>query len=204
VTESELPPGRLRRVHYLLVGRLDPRTAHPLELAAAAKHVLTHPNLEADAWRRSREDQGLADVRMTLGNWGVVQLGEATLRAVAIGAGSEECVRCRANLIARVRRLPLPGFDAATVYLLGRGCARCRQSARPDPRPADAGGHTGTAPPTSTRLALSPQTIASMVAAVPPGAPAKVWRLLRERLAQDPDGLSLPTISDDSVHPGLR
>jgi hypothetical protein len=126
--DSDLPPGRVRRGQHLLNGRIDPREAHPLELAWATKHILTHRDLSADAFRRSAEDRALAELHATFGNLPRLTFGSSALRAVVV-AGPGECARCRANLIARVRHLSPPYRNAATNYLLGgEGCARCRPS----------------------------------------------------------------------------
>jgi hypothetical protein len=118
-----LPPGCVERGQYLLSGRIHPRDAEPLTLAYATKHILTNRSLEADAFRRSREDQALGELRVALGRWPWLRFGEATLRAL-VAARGEECRRCRATMIARVGRLPVPPRDSATAWLLG-GCARC-------------------------------------------------------------------------------
>jgi hypothetical protein len=136
--DSTLPPGRVRRGQYLLTGKIPADSAHPLELAVATRHILTHPNLEADAWRRTREDQALAELRASLGAEPWVQFGIAALLAVATGIRfGGECLRCRANLLARVHRLSLPDTDEATNHLLGgEGCARCRSTRSRTVRPA--------------------------------------------------------------------
>jgi hypothetical protein len=124
---TPLPEGRERRGQLLLSGRLHPRDAHPLELAYATQHILSHPNLAANGFRRSREDESLAELRHSLGDWPRAYFGTATLLALAATPRAGDCVRCRANMIARVRRLPPPGFDAATNFLLGPGCDRCKR-----------------------------------------------------------------------------
>jgi hypothetical protein len=124
---TTLPPGRALRGQLLLSGRLHPRDADPLELAYATRHILTHRNLAADAFRRSPVDVALAELRASLGDWPRAYFGTAALAALAVNTRPDECVRCRANMIARVRRLAPPGFDAATNFLLGEGCERCRR-----------------------------------------------------------------------------
>jgi hypothetical protein len=200
---TPLPPGRIRRGQLLLTGRLHPRDVHPTELAYAVRHILLHPSLEADAFHRSREDVALAELRVTLGDWPRSFFGTAALAALAAGPRPGECVRCRANMLARVRRLPPPGFDAATNFLLGEGCDRCRR--RTQPR---------TARPSGARLTSS--------VAASPGRPSlarlRAWvdrevmndRLLRgavQRLLGDqpiPGDLGLRPMSDDPVHPSMR
>lgn len=202
--DSDLPPGRLRRARYLLAGRIHPRDAHPLEIAWVTRHVLTHPSLEADAWQRSREDQALAELRISFGDWPRAHLGEAVLRSLAAPTASDECLRCRANAIASARGLHRPGWSEAVVALIGPGCARCRRSAESSPRPAGVGDPSGTARPVpSTRLRRS--HYAAMMAAVPPDPPPGVWQLIRESMSRNlGDGLTLPSISDGPVHPDLR
>jgi hypothetical protein len=125
----DLPPGRRRRGDYLLAGKIPVEQAHPLEVAYAVRHIASHPSLEADAWQRSREDQVLAELRATLGAAPWVQFGPAALAALAAsGGGPGGCRRCRANLVARTRRLSLPDFDEATNWLIGPGCRNCRQT----------------------------------------------------------------------------
>jgi hypothetical protein len=153
-----LPPGRVRRGQLLLTGKLDPRDAHPTELAYATRHILTHPNLEADAFRRSPVDVALAELRASLGDQPRRMFGEATLRAVQARLPETACRRCRAHLLARVYKLQPPGFDAATVYLIGAGCDRCRPRSQPQPtkfRPSGAAltsGPHGPAPPARTTV----------------------------------------------------
>jgi hypothetical protein len=137
------------------MGKIPAESAHPTELAWAVKHVATHPNLAADAWRRTREDQVLAELRASFGAAPWVQFGIAALSALAAsGGGGGGCLRCRANAVARVRRLSAPDTDEATSYLIGEGCARCRSS--PGPRPParlrpHAGGTARPARPTQPR-----------------------------------------------------
>jgi hypothetical protein len=134
--DSDLPPGRLRRGRYLLAGKIPADTCHPYEVAYATAHIIRHPSLEADAWRRTREDQALAELRASLGAAPWVHFGEAALRALVAAGGTGECVRCRANMIAKVRRLSPPGYDPETSWLVGPGCERCRsvqtRTVRPD------------------------------------------------------------------------
>jgi hypothetical protein len=123
VTQAPLPPGCVTRGQFLLSGRIKPRDAEPLTLAYATQHILTHPNLEADAFRRSREEQALAELRASLGTWPWHRFGEAALRAVVLTRGGE-CRRCRGDMISRVGRLAAPPSDPATSWLLGE-CERC-------------------------------------------------------------------------------
>jgi hypothetical protein len=136
-----LPPGVERRGSYLLTGRIDVRDASPLELAYATQHILTHPNLDADAWRRSHLDQALAELRASLGDYPRALFSEATLRAVHARLPQTECRRCRALMLAKVYGLRAPGFDAATTYLIGPGCDRCHPKTQPT-RTRPGGGST--------------------------------------------------------------
>jgi hypothetical protein len=202
VTDADLPEGRLHRARYLLTGRITPATAHPLELAEATRHILTHRDHDADTFHRDAADRALAELRISLGDWPRAYFGEAVLRSLVAGAPPGGCLRCRANLIARARGLHPPGWSEAVVQLIGPGCAVCRRGAGPGPRSVSADGHAGAARPVpSARLRPDAQAI---LAAVPPGAPAGVWQRLRDIIARDPEGLSLPDIGGDSVHPGMR
>jgi hypothetical protein len=132
-----LPLAYERRGALLLTGRLDVRDAHPLEVAYATRHILTNQSLDADTWRRSREDVALRELQASLGRHPFVFFGEAALKAVLPKLPATACRRCRANMLAKVYRLRPPGFDEATSYLLGE-CDRCK----PKPRPTElrAGG----------------------------------------------------------------
>lgn len=104
------------------------------------------------------------------------------LTAHAQAAAAE--ARCQ-NMIARVRKLPPPTFDEATIYLLGPGCARCRPTdgvrSRPAPVLLRAGG---TARPDLDTLRAWVQALTSDL---------------------PPDGIGpLPTIHDEPVHPSFR
>ena len=202
---TRLPPGIDRRGAYLLTGRIDVRDAHPLELAYATRHITSHSNLDADAFRRSREDQALAELRASLGDWPRAYFGTATLAALAASIGSEECVRCRANMIARVRRLPPPGFDAAANFLLGEGCDRCKpktQSTRIRPSGAAlTSGPHGPAP-----LARStPGRLRDWLVRTAAGDPL-LTNAVRKLLGDQslPGSIGLPPVSNDPVHPALR
>lgn len=147
---TPLPPGRERRANLLLIGRLDVRDAHPLEVAAATRHVLTHQLLDADTWRmrRDTETRALAELRATLGSAPWVYCGEAALRALAAAGPAPGCVRCRANALARVHKLRPPGFDEATSYLLGPPCDRCKPKSQPvKTRPGGAASHLRSSGP---------------------------------------------------------
>jgi hypothetical protein len=203
VTGPTLPPARTRRGQLLLTGRLHPRDAHPLELAYAARHILTHAATDADAWRRPRGDAALAELRASLGDHPRILLGEAALRAVTAKLPATECRRCRALMLACVYKLRPPGFDAATVYLIGNGCDKCRPKTQPTGTRAG-----GASRLTSTGASSTPPARPSLVA-------LKSWL---QRAAQDdvllsnavrkllgdqplPGSLGLPPVSN---HPVLR
>jgi hypothetical protein len=202
--DSTLPPGRLRRGQFLLNGKIDPQEAHPLELAYAARHILTHRDHDADAFHRSAEDRALAELHATLGNLPRLTFGSAALRAVVV-ARSGECARCRANLIARVRKLAPPGWDAATVYLIGNGCARCRPRTGPGSRHPAPRSRLGSARPSSAPVTASRPSLSALAAAVPPGSSARVWsKLLAVAFRDDPYMRPLPRIAAEPVHPSLQ
>jgi hypothetical protein len=77
VIDDTLSPALRQRGQLLLSGRIRARDAEPLALAYAVRHIARHPNLEADAFRRSREDVALAEIRMGLGDWARIRFGEA-------------------------------------------------------------------------------------------------------------------------------
>jgi hypothetical protein len=166
------------------VTSIDRRPTDPLGQARLALTVIRNPphgDLVFD---------GGASILSQLRSWYpelVERFGDAVLlvaarRAVG-GLRDEICGHCLAAAVARGLDQDAPPVSRATIELLGRPCHR----------------HT-----TTGAHSVQPTHFAAMVAAVPPGAPAGVWKLLRERLAQDPDGLTLPTISRDPVHPDLR
>ena len=188
----DLPPGRIRRGRYLLAGKIKPEDAHPTELAYATRHVLTHQSLEADAFRRTREAVALAELRQTLGPAPWSHFGSAALSALVVAGGTGECLRCRANLIARARGLSPPYRDEATNFLLGGeegGCVRCRPSGRSTPVRASARGGTGRPARTTRRRPLALLR-------------DDVNRLLTE--VGDGDPLRLPSLYGEPVHPTLR
>jgi hypothetical protein len=156
---TPLPPGRERRGQLLLTGKLDPRDAHPLELAFATQHILTHPSLDADAFRRSHEEVALAEVRASLHDLPRRMFGLATLKAVHARLPETECRRCRALMLARVYRLRPPGFDAATNYLIGPGCDRCRPKTQPTG--IRAGGAAGVTPASAASRAQTRGRVAA-------------------------------------------
>jgi hypothetical protein len=147
------------RGQFLLSGRIRPADAEPFTLAYATHHILTHPNLAADAWRRGRPDQALAELRASLGVWPWRRFGEATLRALAVGR-SEGCRRCRATMLARVGKLPAPPRDAATEWLLGH-CERCapRPPRAQERRPAGPRRQRSATTPADLRLLPSDRDI---------------------------------------------
>jgi hypothetical protein len=198
--DDQLPPGRLRRGQYLLTGRIKPADAHPLELAYATAHVLTHLNLDVDTFHRPRDEVALAELRTSFGDWPRARFGEAVLRAL-VATGTDQCLRCRANAIATAYGLHRPGWDEATVYLIGRGCQRCRPRNATSPRAATAGGGARPSPPVRPT-----RNLAAMVEAVPPGASARVYQLLLDLAFRDDPYLNrpAPSILDRPVHPALR
>jgi hypothetical protein len=213
-----LPPARERRGQLILSGRLDPRDAHPLEIAFATRHILTHPNLDADAWRRSHEDQALAELRASLGNAPWVYFGLAALKAVHTRLPETACRRCRANMLAKVYKLRPPGFDEATSYLLGPPCDLCRpRSAETRVGDAVRTSSAATVPAPPTRLTPSRPTrekIADWLlhtAARDAGLSTAVRKLLGGQSWADPArgiGLDwhkgLPPISDQPVARGFK
>jgi hypothetical protein len=200
---TPLPPGRAHRGQLLLLGRLHPRDANPIELAYAVRHIASHPNLAADAWRRSREDQVLAELRASLGDWPRAYFGTAALAALAANLRLGECVRCRANMIARVRRLPPPGFDAATNFLLGEGCERCKRKTQPT-RTRASGAHlasSSSAPPARPSLVRLRAWLQQEAMSDPILSNAVAKLLGRQSI---PGDLGLPPVSNDPVHPEFR
>jgi hypothetical protein len=204
-TTTTLPPGRIRRGQLLLTGKLDPRDAHPLELAYATAHILRHPNLDADAFRRSHEDAALAELRASLGELPRLLFGQATLKAVHARLPATECRRCRALMLAKVYKLRPPGFDAATNFLIGEGCDLCRSKSQPARLRAGGAPHTsgprGPAPfarPSVARLKLWIE----QAAAPDPILSNAVRRLLGDQPL--PGSTGLPPVSDAPVHSAYR
>jgi hypothetical protein len=200
---TTLPPARIKRGQLLLTGRLHPRDAHPLELAYAAHHILTHADTDADTWRRSREDAALAELRASLGDHPRILLGEAALRSLTAKLPETACRRCRALMLARVYKLRPPGFDAATTYLIGPGCDRCRPKTQPT-RTRASGAHlasSSSAPPARPSL-VALKSWLQRGAAPDPLLSNAVAKLLGDQPI--PGSLGLPPVSDDPVHPSLR
>lgn len=178
--DTTLPPGLRHRGQLLLSGRIRPRDAEPLALAYATRHILTHISWEPDAFHRSREEVALAELRASLGVWPWSHFGDAALQALVAGGGrpSGVCLRCRANMVARVYGLHRPGWDSATVYLLGNGCSVCRRiPVRPPPATADT-------------LVRSMPRLSEIVASIPPGAPPRTWELLYDMIRRNDPMLS--------------
>jgi len=205
VTGSTLPPGRARRGQLLLTGRLDPRDAHPLELAYAARHILMNASTDADTCRRSREDQALAELRASLGDHPRIMLGEAALRSLTAKLPATECRRCRALMLARVYRLRPPGFDAATVYLIGNGCDRCRPKTQPTrARPSGAHLASSASAPFGRPSLAGLRAWLQQEAAPDPLLSTAVRKMLGGQPLPDSLGPGAPPISGEPVHPSLR
>jgi hypothetical protein len=169
-----LPPRREQRGQLLLTGKLNPADAHPTEIAYATRHILMNTSLDADAFRRSPVDRALAELRASLGDFPRHYFGEAALKAVHARLPETECRRCRALMLARVYKLRAPGFDAATNYLIGLGCDRCRPRAQPQS--------------TRTRPGAAGATSRSRGGSVPPGrsTPERLKDWLVNTAARDP------------------